>query len=59
MLALCQFSKIKVIDLMAQSKILVIEDELMTARLITYRLKSLSHEVQHEKDGVKGLQAIK
>ncbi|MFO7800077.1 hypothetical protein [Rhodohalobacter sp.] len=44
---------------MAQSKILVIEDELMTARLITYRLKSLSHEVQHEKDGVKGLQAIK
>ena len=44
---------------MAQSKILVIEDEEMTARLITYRLKSLGHEVQHEKDGVKGLNAIK
>jgi len=31
----------------------------MTARLVTYRLKSLGHEVQHEKDGVKGLKAIK
>jgi two-component system KDP operon response regulator KdpE len=44
---------------MAQSKILVIEDEEMTARLITYRLKSLGHEVRHQKDGVKGLSAIK
>lgn len=44
---------------MSKHKILVIEDEEMTARLITYRLKSLGHEVQHEKDGVKGFQAIK
>ncbi len=43
---------------MAQHKILVIEDEEMTARLITYRLKSLGHEVHHEKDGVKGFNAI-
>ncbi|PKD43508.1 response regulator transcription factor [Rhodohalobacter barkolensis] len=44
---------------MSKHKILVIEDEEMTARLITYRLKSLGHEVQHEKDGVKGFQTIK
>ncbi len=44
---------------MAQHKILVIEDEEMTARLITYRLKSLGHEVYHEKDGVKGYNSIK
>jgi len=31
----------------------------MTARLITYRLKSLGYEVFHEKDGVKGLVAIR
>lgn len=44
---------------MSRKKILVIEDEEMTARLITYRLKSLGHEVYHVNDGVKGLDSIK
>lgn len=44
---------------MSQAKILVVEDEEMTARLITYRLKSLGYEVYHEKDGVKGLESIR
>lgn len=44
---------------MSHYKILVVEDEEMTARLITYRLKSLGHDVYHEKDGVKGLKTIR
>lgn len=44
---------------MSQKKILVVEDEEMTARLITYRLQSLGHEVHHVKDGVQGLESIK
>lgn len=44
---------------MSSKKILVIEDEEMTARLIIYRLKSLGHEVHHAKDGVNGLNQIK
>lgn len=44
---------------MSSKKILVIEDEEMTARLITYRLKSLGHQVEHANDGVTGLKRIK
>lgn len=44
---------------MSSKKILVIEDEEMTARLIIYRLKSLGHQVEHAKDGVSGLKLIK
>jgi DNA-binding response OmpR family regulator len=44
---------------MSEKRILVVEDEEMTARLITYRLKSLGHDVHHKKDGVEGLKAIK
>ncbi len=44
---------------MNQARILVVEDEEMTARLILYRLKSLGHETRHAKDGVEGLKMIK
>lgn len=44
---------------MNQARILVVEDEEMTARLILYRLKSLGHETLHAKDGVEGLRMIK
>lgn len=44
---------------MSSNKILVVEDEEMTARLIVYRLKSLGHQVDHAKDGVEGLRLIK
>lgn len=44
---------------MTQRKILVVEDEEMTARLILYRLKALGHEVIHAKDGREGLRLIK
>lgn len=40
-------------------KILVVEDEEMTARLIMYRLKSLGYEAFHSKDGVDGLDQIR
>lgn len=40
-------------------KILIVEDEEMTARLIEYRLKSLGHEVHHAKDGREGLSLLK
>lgn len=44
---------------MSQKRILIIEDEEMTARLILYRLKSLGFDVHHSKDGVDGLKKIK
>lgn len=44
---------------MSQKKILIVEDEDMTARLILYRLKSLGYEVYHSKDGVDGLNQIR
>lgn len=40
-------------------KILLVEDEEMTARLILYRLKSMGFEVFHSKDGVEGLENIR
>ncbi|PWN05609.1 response regulator transcription factor [Rhodohalobacter mucosus] len=40
-------------------KILLVEDEEMTARLIIYRLKSLGYEAFHSKDGVNGLKKIR
>lgn len=40
-------------------KILLVEDEEMTARLILYRLKSMGFEVFHSKDGVEGLEKIR
>jgi DNA-binding response OmpR family regulator len=44
---------------MSKKKILVVEDEEMTARLILYRLKSMGHDVHHSKDGVDALNYIK
>jgi two-component system, OmpR family, KDP operon response regulator KdpE len=44
---------------MDHKKILVIEDEEMTARLILYRLKSLGYDTRHAKDGVEGFKMIK
>ena len=44
---------------MSKERILVVEDEEMTARLILYRLKGLGYDVEHEKDGVSGLESIK
>lgn len=44
---------------MSKKKILVVEDEEMTARLIVYRLKALGFEVEHAVDGLKGLELIK
>jgi two-component system, OmpR family, alkaline phosphatase synthesis response regulator PhoP len=44
---------------MAQQKILLVEDEEMTARLILYRLKSMGFETHHAKDGMEGLNLIK
>jgi DNA-binding response OmpR family regulator len=43
---------------MSQKKILIVEDEEMTARLILYRLKTLGYEVHHSKDGVDGYNKI-
>lgn len=43
---------------MSKKKILVVEDEEMTARLILYRLKSMGHDVHHSKDGVDALNYI-
>lgn len=44
---------------MDSKKILIVEDEEMTARLIVYRLKSLGHDVHHAKDGREGLNLLK
>lgn len=44
---------------MSKKKILVVEDEEMTARLILYRLKSMGHDVHHSIDGVDALNYIK
>lgn len=44
---------------MDAKKILIVEDEEMTARLIVYRLTSLGHEVHHAKDGREGLKLLK
>ena len=44
---------------MSKERILLVEDEEMTARLILYRLKGLGYDVEHVKDGVSGLEKIK
>jgi len=44
---------------MDKKRILVVEDEEMTARLILYRLKALGYDVEHVRDGVTGLKTIK
>lgn len=44
---------------MEKQKILVVEDEEMTARLIIYRLKALGYDVSHARDGVEGMGQIK
>jgi DNA-binding response OmpR family regulator len=44
---------------MNTKKILVVEDEEMTARLILYRLKSMGYETHHARDGVEGARLIR
>lgn len=44
---------------MAGKEILIVEDEMMTARLLEYRLKSLGHKVTHIVDGVDALEHIR
>ena len=44
---------------MSKERILLVEDEEMTARLILYRLKGLGYDVEYVKDGVSGLEKIK
>ncbi len=44
---------------MAQQKILLVEDEEMTARLILYRLKAMGFDTYHARDGLDGFDMIK
>ncbi|MEX2601149.1 MAG: response regulator [Balneolaceae bacterium] len=44
---------------MSQKKILIVEDEEMTARLLVYRLKALGHQVTHLSNGIDALDFIR
>ncbi|MGM0505964.1 MAG: response regulator transcription factor [Bacteroidota bacterium] len=43
---------------MSDKRILIVEDEKMTARLLVYRLKALGHDVTHIDDGSDALEWI-